>query len=90
MTASRDAASVVGICFVLFGLGTGCAWLRDHRAYFPSADDIACVSSAVEHGASTPGEVLAQCPGLVELAVDDLVHLIAGEKKAAAARKAKP
>lgn len=57
---------------------TNCAWFQKNASYFPTPADVSCVYAQVENGVSDPASILAACPNLVALAMDDLLALIAG------------
>lgn len=62
----------------------GCAQLAK---YAPPPDKIACVEVEVLNGSDKPLDVAARC-GLFEWAVEDVIKLIEGTKRAESARKA--
>ncbi len=75
------------VLFVAASVIEACAAFQKAVPFLPPPDDTACVITEVEKGIEDPAQVVKDC-NLLNWALDDVIKMITGAKKAKAARLA--
>lgn len=74
-TARETAAASVMLLGVAVAF-VGCAAFAQAMPYLPRPNDLACAANDVERGVTNPITIVADCPGLAQVAAADIEALV--------------